>query len=83
MAALAFDMHGHGQSEGERFHVNMREWMADIRAAIDFLESHPRVDGSRIDAFGFSSGGTAILEAALVELRIGRSSARMQRSETP
>jgi alpha-beta hydrolase superfamily lysophospholipase len=25
VAALAIDMHGHGQSEGERFHVDMRE----------------------------------------------------------
>ena len=70
VAALAIDMHGHGQSEGERFHVNMREWVADIRGAIDLLENHPQVDGNRIGAFGLSSGGTAILEAALVEPRL-------------
>lgn len=70
IAALVMDMHGHGQSEGERFYVGMREWVADIQASIDFLESHPRVDSNRIGAFGLSSGGTAILEAALVDPRL-------------
>ena len=37
VATLAIDMHGHGASGGERFHVNMRAWVADVRAAIDFL----------------------------------------------
>jgi pimeloyl-ACP methyl ester carboxylesterase len=70
VAALAVDMHGHGKSGGERYHVNMREWAADVRAALDFLAVHPRVDGSRIGAFGLSSGGTAILEAAIDEPRL-------------
>jgi pimeloyl-ACP methyl ester carboxylesterase len=48
----------------------MRQWVADIQAAIDFLLTQPRVDGGRIAAFGLSSGGTAILEAALVEPRL-------------
>lgn len=67
VAALAIDMHGHGESEGERFHVNMEQWVADVRAAVGFLSNHPGVDRGRIGAFGLSSGGTAILEAALVE----------------
>jgi alpha-beta hydrolase superfamily lysophospholipase len=70
VAALAIDMHGHGQSEGERFHVDMCEWVEDVRATVDFLVNHPQVDGDRIGAFGLSSGGTAILEAALVEPRL-------------
>jgi uncharacterized protein len=70
IAALALDMHGHGKSQGERFHVEMREWMADVRAGLDFLAVHPRLDADRIGAFGFSSGGTAILEAALVDPRL-------------
>lgn len=70
VATLAIDMHGHGQSEGERFYVNMRQWVADIQAAIEFLLLQPKIDGSRIAAFGLSSGGTAILEAALVEPRL-------------
>lgn len=70
VATLAIDMHGHGQSAGERHHVNMREWVADVRAAIGFLVGHPRIDGGRIGAFGLSSGGTAILEAAIDEPRL-------------
>lgn len=69
-AALAIDMHGHGQSKGERFCVRMVEWSADVRAAVDFLAAHPRIDRQHIGAFGFSSGGTVIIEAALVEPRL-------------
>lgn len=70
VATLAIDLHGHGQSAGERFAVDMRSWVADVRAAVDYLYHHPRIDGERIGAFGLSSGGTAILEAALVEPRL-------------
>src|ERR1051325_10075847 len=70
IASLAIDMHGHGESAGNRFCVEMREWVPDIQAALDFLEKHPAIDGDRIGAFGLSSGGTAILEAALVDRRL-------------
>jgi len=70
VATLALDMHGHGQSAGERYYVNMRQWVADVQAAIDFLLKHPRIDGNKIGAFGLSSGGTAILEAAVVDPRL-------------
>jgi alpha-beta hydrolase superfamily lysophospholipase len=70
VATLVLDMHGHGESGGERFHVNMEEWVADVRAAVGFLSAHPDVGSGRIGAFGISSGGTAILEAALVEPRL-------------
>src|SRR5438094_78027 len=66
VATLAIDMHGHGQSAGERFYVTMRQWVADVQAAIDFLLTHPKIDGKKIGAFGLSSGGTAILEAAVI-----------------
>ncbi len=70
IASLAVDMHGHGQSAGHRYFIVMREWVADVRAAIDFLSKHPAVDANNIGAFGLSSGGTAILEAALVDNRL-------------
>lgn len=70
VAALAIDMHGHGESEGEPYRVEMREWVADIRAAIGFLQEHTSIRSRGIGAFGLSSGGTAILEAALVEPRL-------------
>jgi pimeloyl-ACP methyl ester carboxylesterase len=70
VASLAIDMHGHGQSGGDRFYVDMLQWVADIQAAIDFLLTRPEVDGHRIGAFGLSSGGTAILEAGIIEPRL-------------
>lgn len=70
VASLAMDMHGHGKSEGERFHVNISAWVEDIKVAVNFLCADSRVEGNRIGAFGLSSGGTAILEAALVEPRL-------------
>jgi alpha-beta hydrolase superfamily lysophospholipase len=70
VAALALDMHGHGESEGERFYVDMDQWVADVRAAVEFMSNHPDLRSTRIGAFGLSSGGTAILEAALVEPRL-------------
>ncbi len=68
--SLALDMHGHGSSGGERFYVDMEQWVADVRSAVEFLSSHPKVGSGRIGAFGLSSGGTAILEAALVEPKL-------------
>src|SRR6476659_8816205 len=70
LAALAIYMHGHGQSGGQRFHVRIDQWVADIRAAVDFLATCSEVDGQRVGAFGLSSGGTAILEAGIVEPRL-------------
>src|SRR4051812_34871626 len=70
MATLAIDMHGHGQSAGERYYVKMRQWVADVQAAIDFILTHPKLDGKKIGAFGLSSGGTAILEAAVIDPRL-------------
>lgn len=67
IAALAVDMHGFGESEGDRFHVTMEEWVADIRAALSVLQEHPLIKKSKIGAFGVSSGGTAVLECSLVE----------------
>jgi alpha-beta hydrolase superfamily lysophospholipase len=70
LGALAIDMHGHGGSEGDRFCVDMEKWVSDVRAAVAFLAGHPAVDGQRLGALGLSSGGTAVLEAALVEPRL-------------
>ncbi len=67
IAALAMDMHGFGESGGQRFHVVIEEWVADIRAALASLKEHPSVDSRKIGVFGFSSGGTAALECSLVE----------------
>jgi alpha-beta hydrolase superfamily lysophospholipase len=70
VATLAMDMHGHGTSGGERYCIRMSEWVPDVRAAIDFLAAHPKIGPGRIGAFGLSSGGTAILEAAIIDSRL-------------
>ncbi len=70
IASLAIDMHGHGSSGGSRLFVNMDDWVMDIRCAIDFLEKTPEISKGSIGVFGLSSGGTAVLEAALVDPRI-------------
>ena len=70
IASLAIDMHGHGASGGARFHVNIKQWVADVQAAINFLSCHPSADANKIGAFGLSSGGTAILEAAVIDPRL-------------
>jgi len=64
------DMHGHGESGGARHHVRMSEWVADVQACLDWLEGQPFVDPARIGALGFSSGGTAVIEAALIDPRL-------------
>jgi len=70
IATLAMDMHGHGASGGHRYHVDMGDWVSDIRCAIDFLASLPAIRKGSIGAFGFSSGGTAVLEASVLDRRI-------------
>src|SRR6187397_921495 len=58
IAALAIDMHGHGASAGERFCVEMRQWVPDVQAAIVFLHTPPGVEGKRIGPFVFFWGET-------------------------
>jgi len=70
IACLAIDMHGHGKSGGTPFHVNMTEWVADVQAGIEFLTHHDHIDSAKIAAYGISSGGTAILEAAVNDPRL-------------
>jgi alpha-beta hydrolase superfamily lysophospholipase len=70
ISCLLMDMHGHGASGGKRYHVCIKEWVADLKAAIDYLETREDIDSTQISGFGLSSGGTAILEAAVTETRL-------------
>ena len=70
IAALIPDMPGHGDSGGERYHIDIDRWVDAIGSAIDFLENGEGIPAGAIGAFGFSSGGTAVLEAALVDSRL-------------
>jgi dienelactone hydrolase len=69
-AALSVDMSGHGESEGPRWYLDMSQWCRDLSAAIDYAESRADLDTSRLAIWGFSSGGTAMYEAALKDSRI-------------
>ncbi len=70
IATLMLDMHGHGESEGPEYCIQMKEWVCDIQAAISLIEQREDLDNHRVAAFGLSSGGTAILEAAVVDPRL-------------
>ncbi|RJP86499.1 MAG: alpha/beta fold hydrolase [Desulfobacteraceae bacterium] len=70
IAAVVIDMPGHGDSFGDRYHIDIGLWVQAIRTTIDFIEKQPEIDPRRIGVFGFSSGGTAVLEAALGESRL-------------
>ncbi len=70
IAAITMDMPGHGESGGPRSYLDMDQWVRTITAAIDYLSTQKSIDAERIGAFGFSSGGTAVLEATLAEPRI-------------
>ena len=70
IAAFVMDMNGHGESEGDRYHIDLRRWISDIRAGIDFLTMQPEVNPDAIAAFGLSTGGTAVIEVSLIDSRI-------------
>jgi uncharacterized protein len=70
ICAAVIDMPGHGESSGKKFHINIDHWVYAIRSTIDFVSSEPEIDPARIGIFGFSSGGTAAIEATLVDPRI-------------
>ena len=58
ISALAFDFRGFGESGGRPLEVEspLRK-AADLRAAVDFLATHPAVDPTRIGALGICAGG--------------------------
>lgn len=70
ISSLVLDMPGHGQSTGKRYHIDIDLWVRAISCGIDWLEGRPDVAPHSIGAFGFSSGGTAVFEAALADKRI-------------
>ena len=70
IAVLVMDLYGHGESSGVRHVVDIKRWVNDIRACCDYLCSRSEIDPNRICGFGLSSGGTAILECALIETRL-------------
>jgi len=68
--AIVLDMPGHGASTGERFHVDIGLWVEAIHSAIDYAKNLAMINSDCIGAFGFSSGGTAVLESASSDQRL-------------
>ncbi len=68
-AALVPDMPGHGRSNGCRYCVDIPSWKEAVHAAMNFCANDSRINTAKIGLFGFSSGGTAVLEAAATDQR--------------
>jgi len=57
IASLRIDFIGSGESEGKWEDTTFSSQIKDAMAAIDFLQSNPRIDMSRIGVLGLSQGG--------------------------
>ncbi len=69
-AALAFDHRGFGGSGGRRGHEDSQGKLADLRAAVSFLQSRADVDSSRIGLLGVCLGGGYAVRAASQDPRV-------------
>ena len=69
-AVLAFDFHGHGESEGEFSEVTITQGIDDLKSAIGFAIKQPEIDSSRIGVLGSSFGGAVAINTALRDDRI-------------
>ena len=69
-AALAFDHRGFGESGGRRQHEDSAGKLADLRAAVGFIASHPAVDSDRVGMLGVCLGGGYAVRAAAFDPRV-------------
>jgi uncharacterized protein len=69
-AALAFDHRGFGDSGGRRWHEDSQGKLADLRAAVSFLQSRPEVDSNCIGVLGVCLGGGYAVRAASQDPRV-------------
>jgi pimeloyl-ACP methyl ester carboxylesterase len=60
--ALLIDLRGHGDSEGELTTLGYKE-VADVQGAIEFLETRPETNPSRIGIIGHSMGAIVAIRA--------------------
>ncbi|GAA3454493.1 alpha/beta hydrolase [Dactylosporangium matsuzakiense] len=70
LATLAFDHRGFGASGGRRAHEDSQGKLADLRAAVTTLSTHPAVDSARIALVGVCLGGGYAVRAAAQDPRI-------------
>lgn len=67
---LRFDFRGCGQSDGQKGNVICEEEVADLRHALDFLETQASVDRERIGVIGASLGGSIALYVTATDKRV-------------
>ena len=67
---LTFDYKGWGASEGPRTRLAPFSRVADVRAALTFLETRPGVDRSHLGLYGTSYGGATAIWAAALDERV-------------
>jgi dienelactone hydrolase len=68
--ALAIDYRGFGESDGERGRLVPREQVADVRAALSWLEAQDFTDAAQLLLYGTSFGGGIVLQAAAEDPRV-------------
>lgn len=68
-SVLAFDLRGHGESDGDRFSLGQHE-RKDVAAAIDFLESRGFARG-RVALLGLSAGAGIALQGVALRPDVG------------
>ena len=67
---LAFDYKGWGASEGPRARLAPFSRVADVLAALTFLQTRPGVDPAHIGLYGTSYGGATVIWAAALDERV-------------
>jgi dipeptidyl aminopeptidase/acylaminoacyl peptidase len=68
--ALIWDYRGVGESEGEHGRLYAQEQAEDIRNALTYLETNPKVDPDRLALIGWSFGGGMVPYVAGVDERV-------------
>lgn len=68
-SVLLFDMRGHGNSEGERFSLGLKE-RYDLAAAIEFMMSRGFAE-NRIALIGVSMGAGTVIQELLIHPNVG------------
>ncbi len=63
IAALLFDLSGHGESSSDPRGDDTAAYCDDLVAAFEWLQSREEIDGARIGIAGSSLGGVVALEA--------------------
>ncbi len=67
---LAFDYKGWGASEGPRARLAPFSRVADVLAALTYLETRPGVDPAHLGLYGTSYGGATVIWAAALDPRV-------------